>query len=299
MSTVTLSEPKSRITGGVMEIPTAHIEPDPDQPRKEFPPEYIEGLGASILAEGLLQPITVRKHPTAAGRYIIIAGECRWRAHCLKEIPAVRCIVSHDHVDVRKRFRAQFLENGNRKNMSIRDEADGIAKMVGWGDSFEVIGAAIGLSPKRAESVYKLTKLSVDAWRLLTSGAINRELAEYAVSKFDTGVAESLLIRGAGKSRSAAAAIIGTYEAEQRQDSLELAFEQAGVTARKASMVKGLTAQLMQAAEAIAKLEPSKHRALARSLGREMSGSFKKTASNRRAARFLSTVFNQAAVALE
>jgi len=58
------------------------IDPDPNQPRSEF--LEIAERAASIKAHSLLMPIVVRPHPTKRNRFIIIDGECRWRAH--KEI---------------------------------------------------------------------------------------------------------------------------------------------------------------------------------------------------------------------
>lgn len=63
--------------GGVAKILVAHIEPDPDQPRKTFKAETIAELASSMEAHGLIQPITVRTTPTG---YIIHTGERRWRA---------------------------------------------------------------------------------------------------------------------------------------------------------------------------------------------------------------------------
>ena len=54
------------------------IEPNPDQPRKDFDEEALQELSESISVHGLIQPLTVRE--TVPGYYQIIAGERRWRA---------------------------------------------------------------------------------------------------------------------------------------------------------------------------------------------------------------------------
>ena len=59
-------------------LPLREIEPDPDQPRKTFDHDTLGELAASIAEHGLLQPIAVRPH--GVGRYLIVAGERRWRA---------------------------------------------------------------------------------------------------------------------------------------------------------------------------------------------------------------------------
>ncbi len=62
---------------GFQEIPVHLVEPSPYQPRKEINPELLKELAESIRAEGLLQPIVVRK---AGEKFQLIAGERRWRA---------------------------------------------------------------------------------------------------------------------------------------------------------------------------------------------------------------------------
>src|SRR5690349_13126986 len=72
-------------------ITIAHIRPNPYQPRKEFRPEDLAELEASLRTSGLLQPITVRRAPSNHG-YELIAGERRLRAATRlgwTEIPAV------------------------------------------------------------------------------------------------------------------------------------------------------------------------------------------------------------------
>ena len=59
-------------------LPLREIEPDPAQPRKTFDEETLAELAASISEHGLLQPIAVRPH--GVDRYLIVAGERRWRA---------------------------------------------------------------------------------------------------------------------------------------------------------------------------------------------------------------------------
>ena len=59
-------------------VPLHRIEPNPDQPRKDFDEEALQELAESISAHGLIQPLTVRE--TNPGYYQIIAGERRWRA---------------------------------------------------------------------------------------------------------------------------------------------------------------------------------------------------------------------------
>lgn len=69
-----LSFPESE----VREIPLDQIEPDKNQLRKEFKPDELEALAASIKENGLIQPILVTSGKD--GKYQIVDGERRWRA---------------------------------------------------------------------------------------------------------------------------------------------------------------------------------------------------------------------------
>ena len=71
-------------------LPLHKVEPNPDQPRRDFDEEELQSLADSIAIHGVVQPLTVRELPS--GYYQIIAGERRWRAARLaglEEIPAV------------------------------------------------------------------------------------------------------------------------------------------------------------------------------------------------------------------
>ena len=69
-------------------IALAELYPNPDQPRKTFCPAKLGELAASIRQNGLKQPITAR--PDGAGRYMIVMGERRYRAHLLLEADAIQ-----------------------------------------------------------------------------------------------------------------------------------------------------------------------------------------------------------------
>ncbi len=96
------------------------IDANPDQPRKEFEPEALEELIASIKENGVIQPILVEKRPS--NRYLIIAGERRFRASVaagLKEIPAV----IKDNISQQKVMELALIENIQRENLTPLEEA--------------------------------------------------------------------------------------------------------------------------------------------------------------------------------
>ena len=76
-------------SGEITTLPLREIEPDPDQPRKNFEAEPLNELAESIAENGLLQPIAVRHNKAGTG-YTIIAGERRWRAAFPARTPSAR-----------------------------------------------------------------------------------------------------------------------------------------------------------------------------------------------------------------
>lgn len=135
------------------ELPIKSIEPNPNQPRKDFDEEGIKELADSIEKEGLLQPIVVR--PEGKG-YQIIAGERRWQA-CktlgMKTIPAR--IMSVDTVETLK---LALIENLQRTNLNPIEEAKG----------FESLIAASGMTQTElADAVSKSRASVANALRLL------------------------------------------------------------------------------------------------------------------------------------
>ena len=75
----------------VQEIPVGELDPNPDQPRRTFSEESIAQLADSIREQGVLQPLLVA--PSDGGRYMIIAGERRFRAGRMAGLETLPCIV--------------------------------------------------------------------------------------------------------------------------------------------------------------------------------------------------------------
>jgi ParB family chromosome partitioning protein len=101
-------------------IPIDSIEPNPEQPRTEI--GDLTDLSSSIKEKGVLEPLLVK--PIANGRYMIIAGERRWRASHLAGLQEVPCI----ELDIDENGVAEIalIENLQRKDLTIWEEADGL-----------------------------------------------------------------------------------------------------------------------------------------------------------------------------
>lgn len=96
------------------------IEPNPEQPRNEF--GDLSELSASIKEKGVLEPLLVTRGPD--GKFMIIAGERRWRASKLAGLNEVPCI----EMDLDEQGIAEIalIENLQRKDLTIWEEADGL-----------------------------------------------------------------------------------------------------------------------------------------------------------------------------
>lgn len=167
-------------TKAVTRIPLDRIAPDPGQPRKHFDAAALEELAGSIKSNGLIQPVTVRV--AGKGRFIIVAGERRWRAHCLlrdrkvKGFTQIPCIVvkAGKTVDVRVK---QLVENISRQDMTILEEADAFAELAKLGLSPEDIAERLGLATFRVVWRLQLQNLSPEIRRMVEGGHLDRQQA--------------------------------------------------------------------------------------------------------------------------
>lgn len=103
------------------------IEPNKNQPRKNFDKEALEQLATSIRENGVLQPLLVR--PLATGNYQIIAGERRWRASKiagLSEVP----VVIRDDLSEEQVMQIALIENLQRENLNPIEEALGYKELI-------------------------------------------------------------------------------------------------------------------------------------------------------------------------
>ncbi|MGD9807600.1 MAG: ParB/RepB/Spo0J family partition protein [Deferribacterales bacterium] len=108
--------PKAEKTRTIVnEIDIADIIPNPDQPRKVFDEEALSELTDSIRKNGVIQPLVLTAHEEE-GKYIIIAGERRWRAAGLaglRRVPAVVRIIEHET----EKLELALIENIQRENL--------------------------------------------------------------------------------------------------------------------------------------------------------------------------------------
>lgn len=144
---------KEKVVNKVVQIETDRIKPNPYQPRRDF--DDLEGLAQSIEENGILQPLTVRKEN---GEIELVAGERRLRAARMIGMPTVPCIVVE--MTGRNSAAMALIENIQRRDLSVFDEAEAIAKLIDfYGMTQEDAAIKLGKSQSTIANKVRLLKL--------------------------------------------------------------------------------------------------------------------------------------------
>lgn len=150
-------------------LSVADVMPNPGQPRKTFDKEALETLADSISKYGVLQPITVRRHTD--GKYLIIAGERRWRAAQLaglKDIPALVI-----EADDRLAAELALIENLQREDLNPIEEAEGYQSLItDYGFTQEEIAEAVGRGRATIANSVRLLDLNPQVVELVRTGKL-------------------------------------------------------------------------------------------------------------------------------
>jgi ParB family chromosome partitioning protein len=145
------------------------LQPGKYQPRTRMDPGSLEELAASIKAQGLIQPISVR--PVSTGRYEIIAGERRWRAAQIAGLTEVPVLIRDIPDDAA--LAMSLIENIQREDLNPLEEAAGIQRLI---DEFQMThqqaADAVGRSRSAASNLLRLLQLAKPAQDMLMAGDI-------------------------------------------------------------------------------------------------------------------------------
>ena len=153
----------------VQTVPLSSIDPNRDQPRKEFREESLKELADSIRAVGVIQPIVVTKR---GNRYSIIAGERRWRASRMAGLNEVPVIVRD--WDEMTRLKAALIENLQREDLNPVEEALGIRALMDKCElTQEAASGVIGKSRSAIANSLRLLTLPDDVLALLKDGSLS------------------------------------------------------------------------------------------------------------------------------
>ena len=134
------------------------MDPDPDQPRRGFDDAGLRQLAATMEEQGQLQPVLLRRHPQHRSRWMIIAGERRWRAAGMLGWRSLLAIEHDGDPEV-----ASLLENLQRVDLSVVEEARGVRRLMeskGWTQA--QAAEAVGRSKSEMSAVLRVLSLPAE-----------------------------------------------------------------------------------------------------------------------------------------
>ena len=164
-------------------LPLQRVEPNPDQPRRDFNEEELQALADSIATHGMLQPLTVREI-SGSEYYQIIAGERRWRAARLAGLTEVPALVVE--ADDRKAMELALIENLQRQDLNPVEEALGYQSLLSdYGLTQEEAAQRVGKSRPAVANALRLLNLDEDLLALVRSGKLSPGHARAVLSVKD------------------------------------------------------------------------------------------------------------------
>ena len=229
----------------IQEIPVGELDPNPDQPRRHFSEESLNQLSGSIREQGVLQPLLVA--PSRGGRYMIIAGERRYRAGRAAGLETLPCIVKD--IDVIRQREIALIENLQREDLNPIEAAQGIRSlMMQCGYTQEKVSERLGKSRPAVANLLRLLQLPDEVTEMVKDGLLSaghaRVLAgisdpEAQLALARRAVAEGLNVRQMEQAAAALGKNMNRKKAAKKQLPAEL-----GELQEKIRMKTGLKSTL-------------------------------------------------------
>lgn len=164
-----VSTPAQEKTHDVQALPIEFMQRGKYQPRKDMDPEKLKELSDSIAAQGIIQPIIVRK--IASDKYEIIAGERRWRAAQLAGLTEVPVLIKD--IDDRSVMAVALIENIQREDLNALEEAEALHRLL---DEFELthqqIAESVGKSRTTITNLLRLLDLASEVKAMMSRGQL-------------------------------------------------------------------------------------------------------------------------------
>ena len=158
-------------SGSVTMLRLSDIEPNPDQPRRDFDQEALSELATSIAANGLIQPIVVRSSGME-GYYQIIAGERRWRASKMAGLTEVPVLIME--LDDKKAAQVALIENLQREDLNAIETAKAFRALIAeYAMTQEELSSAVGASRSLIANTLRLLDLPSSVCELVREGKLS------------------------------------------------------------------------------------------------------------------------------
>jgi ParB family chromosome partitioning protein len=152
-------------------LPIAALRPGRFQPRTHFDEEEMAALTQSIRAQGILQPILVRRLADEPGAYEIVAGERRWRA--AQAVPLHEVPVILRELNDGQALELALVENLQRQDLGALEEAEGFRRlMLEFSHTQEDLARVVGRSRSHVANMMRLLDLPEAVKALLSDGSI-------------------------------------------------------------------------------------------------------------------------------
>jgi ParB family transcriptional regulator, chromosome partitioning protein len=183
---------------GVLEVDVDRLAPNEHQPRLQMDETKLEELAASIKANGVIQPILVRR---AGDRYHIIAGERRWRAAQRAGLHKVPVVVRDVSDGDKQLLELALIENLQREGLGPIDEALAYQRLATeFSLTQDQIAAAVGKDRSSVANFMRLLKLPEEVRGDLSSGALSTGHARALLALVDAAAqrqaAREVIARG-------------------------------------------------------------------------------------------------------
>lgn len=155
---------------GAVMLKLHEIEPNRDQPRKEFDENALSELAESIATHGIIQPLLVRPFPD--GGYQLVAGERRWRAARMAGLTEVPVIIRE--LSEKEIMELALVENLQREDLNPIEEAEGLQSLVEtYGMTQEEAAQRVGKSRPAVANTMRLLMLPQSVVKLVRDGEIS------------------------------------------------------------------------------------------------------------------------------
>lgn len=179
-----------------LRVPIERVEPNPNQPRRDFPEEALAELAASIREKGIIQPLIVRNNPRNPDGYEIVAGERRWRAAQIAQLHEVPVLLRE--FDDGEVLEIAIIENIQRADLNPVEEAMGYRQLMDrFGHTQEKLAEALSKSRSHIANLLRLLNLPAEVQAWLREGKLSAGHARALVTAENpVALARQVIARG-------------------------------------------------------------------------------------------------------